>query len=347
LVQLADYPPPALLVPRVPWISYREPETHLDGLTAKLLPLLPRAARLVGVGPFDPPLLARLGRHGFEWKLAGLMENEVRAQPDRYPYLETLQGYLPKLGSGATRFAPADLVVCRYLLEHCQYPASALLALKGLLTPQGKLLIEVPDCRQFLSRVDYSFIWEEHTCYFCQSTLPRLARRAGLRVLDFIRYEGALEDALVFVLENEELAGDSNHSPRGPSALFAAYVEKFAGVRGSWRRRLETLGAEGRKIGLFGVGHQAVMFVNALGLQQYISAAADDQVEKQGYFAPGIAAPITSSAALADDVEVGAWLLAISPGSQVAVRNKFASLLNRGLRMYSIFPESESAEIGT
>jgi SAM-dependent methyltransferase len=347
LVQLAVCPPIEFLVPRVPWLSYREPEAHLDDLTTKLEPLLPRTAHVIGVGPFDPPLLARLERHGLEWKLVGLMENKASAQPGRFPYLETLQGYLASMGSAPARFPPADLVVCRYLLEHCQDPASALLALKRLLAPQGRLLIEVPDCRQFLSRVDYSFIWEEHTCYFCQSTLPRLARRAGLRVLNFIRYEGALEDALVFVLENQELSGDSSDTTRAPSALFAAYVEKFPRVRESWRRRLQTLGAEGRKIALFGVGHQAVMFVNALGLQQYISAAADDQVQKQGYFAPGIAAPITSSAALADDAEVGAWLLAISPQSQAAVRSKFASLLNRGLRMYSIFPESESPEIGT
>jgi SAM-dependent methyltransferase len=339
LVQLALDPPLDFLVPRVPWISYREPDAHLDDLSAKLARLLPQAAHVMGVGPFDSPLLERLGRCGFEWKLVDLMENEPCARPGRYPYLETLQSRLSTLDSEAARFPPADLIVCRYLLEHCHDPVAALLALKRLLAPQGKLLIEVPDCRQFLSRVDYSFIWEEHTCYFCASTLPRLARRAGLRVLDFVRYEGALEDALVFVLENEKFTDDSNDAARAPSALFAAYVEKFAGVRESWRHLLETLGAERHKIALFGVGHQAVMFVNALGLQQYISAAADDQVEKQGYFAPGIAAPITSSAALADDAEVGAWLLAISPRSQVAVRNKFASLLNRGLRMYSIFPE--------
>jgi hypothetical protein len=80
------------------------------------------------------------------------------------------------------------------------------------------------------------------------------------------------------------------------------------------------------------------MFVNALGLADFVTALADDQPEKQSYFAPGMGSAIISSEDLARDAGVGTWLLAISPGAQERVRTKFADLLGRGLGMYSIFP---------
>jgi len=94
---------------------------------------------------------------------------------------------------------------------------------------------------------------------------------------------------------------------------------------------------DGRKIGLLGIGHQAIMFLNALGLQGYISVMADDEPDKQGSFAPGSSSPIVSSAAMASDLEIGVWLLAVSPRAIPAIENKFAAVLARGAKMYTIF----------
>src|SRR5215475_7044512 len=41
LIQLDEAPPIDALVPRLSWIRYREPESHLDGLVGELLALRP------------------------------------------------------------------------------------------------------------------------------------------------------------------------------------------------------------------------------------------------------------------------------------------------------------------
>jgi Methyltransferase domain/C-methyltransferase C-terminal domain/Putative zinc binding domain len=349
LAQLAVYPGADFVVPRVPWIRYREPDAHLDDLAERLFPLLSgRQAKSIGVGPFDAPLLDRLGRKGVASVPLNLMGTLATGHhaPGTYPYLETLQGLLrpAELAAIAAAGTGADVVVCRYLLEHSHDPLATLAGLKHLIGPDGALVIEVPDSEKFLSRADYSFVWEEHICYFSKSTIARLAIQAGYQVSHFFRYDGVLEDALVIVLENSAggTQGGIDDDGRNAAELFSVYQADFPKVRAAWQSKLDAIVRSGRKIGLLGVGHQAIMFLNALGLQEYISLVADDEPDKLSSFAPGIASPIVSSAAMANDSKIGVWLLAVSPRAHPAITRKFADVLARGIQMYSIFAESRN-----
>ena len=344
LVQLVACPPPDFVVPRVPWIRYREPDAHLDDVADRLMPMLSGGqAKSVGVGPFDGPLLERLGRKGVASAPLDLMGPLAAGchAPGTYPYLETLQGLLRpvELAAAAASCGGANVVVCRYLLEHSHDPLATLVGLRQLLGPGGVLVVEVPDSQKFLSRADYSFVWEEHICYFTESTVTRLATQAGYRILHLFRYEGVLEDALVLVLENSEGTAQARTEEIGDreAQLFLSYQANFPKQCAAWQSRLEGFVRDGRKIGLLGIGHQAIMFLNALGLQGYISVMADDEPDKQGSFAPGSSSPIVSSAAMASDLEIGVWLLAVSPRAIPAIGNKFAAVLARGAKMYTIF----------
>jgi hypothetical protein len=356
LVQLGVYPPPDFVVPRVPWIHYREPDKHLDGVANRLLSSLPNEhGRVIGLGPFDPPLLDRLsGRKPMSQVVVDLLDLGLSANcTECYPYLETLQSCLHPAGLAAVaaKYGTANLVVCRYLLEHSHDPRAMLNGIKHLVDSGGRVVIEVPDSDKFLSRCDYSFVWEEHVSYFSEGTLARLAQSAGYDVVDMLRYEGPLEDALIAVLETSSIGlvrdRENIGTVRSPSGLFGRYRANFAGVRDSWHTQLARAAAGGRKVALFGIGHQAVMFLNALGLQKYVSLLVDDESNKQGYFAPGALSPVVSSAALIGDLEVGTCLLAVSPTVENAVKRKLAGLLDRGVQMYSIFadaPGSSTAE---
>src|ERR1700722_12815172 len=161
LVQLAEHAPLEAIVPRIPWLRYREPETHLDDLVTRL----PAVGKVIGLGPFDAPLIDRLmgcGPQRVDRK--GAETGEVDAK-GRYPYLETAQVLLraDNMAQVVREMGSIDLVVLRYLLEHCYDPVASLVAIKQLLPRGGAgLLIEVPDSTKFLRRRDYSFIWEEH-----------------------------------------------------------------------------------------------------------------------------------------------------------------------------------------
>lgn len=342
LIQLRKTPAVDVLTPRLPWIRYREPEGHLDALVEELLALRPNARTAFGTGPFEHPLLSRLAARGVATSSLAI---DIGPTADRYPYLEIWQAGLnvPRLAAKATELGTFDLVSCRYTIEHTPEPIRALEALKQLLNPHGLLLIEVPDSSKFLAARDYCFLWEEHSCYFVEETLSRLAIAAGFQVLSVLRYPGALEDSLIAVLQAAE-APSTRFSRQGASPLFAAYRGQFAMSRERLRTRLaRAVGPAKDRIALFGIGHHAITFVNAFGLGDDIALAVDDDPDKAGFFPPGFRVPVVNSQALLADERIRTCLFAVAPDIQARVHAKLAPLAGRGVEFRSIYAVLEDS----
>jgi hypothetical protein len=336
LVQLAAALPAATLTPRLPWIRYREPEGHLDALVGECLALNPNARTAIGTGPFEQPLLSRLAVRGL---VTGALALESAAMADHYPYLETWQATLNEayLTNKAAQVGTADIVSCRYIIEHSPDPVGALRALKHLLNPEGLLIVEVPDSSKFLAARDYCFLWEEHTCYFIEETLQRLGEAAGYRVVQILRYPGVLEDALIAVLEAAEGLPPANNAV-GPSKLFQTYRDGFASTRKALQTGLEQAAGPGRDgVALFGIGHHAIMFVNAFGLSANIALAVDDDADKAGFFPPGFRVPVVDSGRLLADERIRLCLFAVAPHIEAKVQDKLAPLAARGVKFRSIY----------
>lgn len=349
LVQLSMYPPVEFVRPRVSWIRYNEPATHLDMVVGGVQAMLPpEAASVMGVGPFDGPLLDRLAARGLSRIDLDLSSSLPDAQ-DSYPYLESIQALLRPdvLADLATGQGTADLVTCRYLLEHSHDPVASLQGLRYLAKTDGLVLVEVPDCSKFLAAMDYSFIWEEHLCYFTEETFRACAIRAGYEIASFSRYPGVLEDALVLVLRSSAKKKDNNVAILAgrKSESFLHYRTQFASIRKQYHDALERIVAGGRKVAVFGAGHQSIMFINALGLQRYIDCVIDDAPEKVGYLVPGSEIRIVPSSQLMDDRAIDVCLLGVGPAAVEKIRAKCAAYLNRGGRMYSIFPGAGSGTL--
>ena len=342
LIQLREAPAQELLTPQVPWIRYREPEGHLDALVGELLALRPNAHTALGTGPFEHPLLSRLAARGLDTRALAL---DDRPAAGGYPYLESWQASLndPHLAKIAAGIGTFDIVSCRYIVEHSPEPVAVLNALERLLKPDGLLLIEVPDSSRFLAARDYCFLWEEHSSYFVEDTLRRLAGIAGYRVLALLRYPGALDDALVMVLKA------TDESPRGsavlgPSQLFEAYRDGFAPARDAVRTRLaQAAGPDRNRVALFGIGHHGVMFVNAFGLADCIGLAVDDDPDKAGFFPPGFRVPVVSSQALLANERIRTCLFAVSPQIEDRMREKLAPLAARGVAFHSIYAAADNS----
>jgi hypothetical protein len=336
LIQLREAPPVDAIVPELSWIRYREPEGHLDALVDAVLGFRPRVRTALGAGPFEQPLLSRLAARGITTKALLL---EAAPSEGRYPYLETWQATLntPSFADIAGRKGTFDVVSCRYIIEHSADPVAALGALGHLLAPDGLLLIEVPDSAKFLAARDYCFLWEEHSCYFVEETLRRLAETAGYRILAVLRYPGTLEDALVTVLEVAQSPPPPLQAGGG-SSLFRAYRDGFLPIREALRATLARAAGPGRdRIALFGIGHQAIMFVNAFGIAADIAMAVDDDPDKAGFFPPGLQVPVVSSAQLLQNERIGTCLFAVAPHIQAKVQAKLAPLSGRGVEFRSIF----------
>lgn len=342
LIQLGHSLPVDAVMPRLPWIKYREPEGHLDSVVDRLLSeYCSKAGSSFGVGPFDQPLLCRLEQRGLT-SLALDTRPPQCVENKGFPYLETWQRGLnaENLAQISDARGKADLVSCRYLLEHCHDPLGALRGLRHLVSADGVLLVEVPDSTKFLAARDYSFIWEEHISYFVESTLRLLATRAGYTVLGLHRYPGDLEDALVAALRPSASEGGADVAPArsSQSDLFRFYVSGLQPSKDLVRSSVAGAAGPHRDgIALFGIGHQAVMFVNVFDLSEYVAAAVDDDPNKCRYFPPGFHVPVIPSQTLLQDTRIRTCLFAVAPGIEHKIRDKLAPLVERGVQFRSIF----------
>ena len=93
----------------------------------------------------------------------------------------------------------------------------------------------------------------------------------------------------------------------------------------------------------FGIGHHAIMFVNAFGLADFIALAVDDDPDKAGFFPPGFRVPVVGSQALLADERIRTCLFAVSPQIEDRMRDKLAPLAARGVAFHSIYAAADNS----
>jgi len=340
LVQLIAPMAPAMVKSRFEWLTYNEPEGHLDDLVTRLcrLPGIGRDARIVGLTYKDDTTLARLNRLGY----TNTFRYETRADlalQDPCAGLESVQAALD--ASTASRLAAkhgvADLLLVRHVLEHAHDPAAFLLALSTLVRPGGYLLFEMPDCTKFIKACDYSFIWEEHITYFSSQTLAVFVGGVGIALEKSIVYPHPLEDSLIGIVKNEARMSADRSAPQGLDSLRAdgeIFARRYSELRGRMQSLFGAWRREGKRVAIFGAGHLAAKFVNMYSLHELIECVIDDNPHKQALLMPGSRLSIRGSAALA---EMDLCLLSLNPESERKVLAKNGPFLDRGGEFLSIF----------
>jgi SAM-dependent methyltransferase len=117
-----------------------------------------------------------------------------------------------------------DVIIMNHVLEHVEEPEGLLKALGKLLTPQGKLVIEVPNVRSARARLSYPVFSRHagfddrhrafpiHLWYFTPETMRRLLRNLGFEPLLVTTVGMGLEE---LILRKEEEPSASANSPAG------------------------------------------------------------------------------------------------------------------------------------
>ena len=345
IVQLAEPFPYEMLVPPFDWITYREPEDHLDAVVAKAsgLPGVGPASVVAGISYKDRSTLDRFRRRGFAHVWAIDPRGDLGAT-DPNANIETVHGLLD--ATAATRIAaarrPADVLVVRHIAEHAADPGRFLNALEALLAPGGHLIVEVPDCARNLSLRDYAMPWEEHSLYFTEETLPPLLTGRGFDILGVDRHPYPFEDVLVLYARRGDqgtgiLATDDRVAARSVD-LAAAYAADFPGRTQAIRATLDRLARNG-PIALYGAGHLTCAFVNLHDLASYFAFVVDDTPEKQGLFLPGNGLEIVPRETLARS-DVATCLFGLAPEIEDKVIANNRAFIARGGAFYSIFAAS-------
>lgn len=136
---------------------------------------LPPVGRALDLGCGNGATLRELSQLMPGWSLAG---TEVNL---KYQHtIESIRG-VEKLYARGLDEVPGvfDLVTMIHVLEHIPSPTSALLGVRDKLSPEGLLLVQVPDCR----RNPFDLLVADHSTHFTAETLEGLIRRSGYEVL--------------------------------------------------------------------------------------------------------------------------------------------------------------------
>lgn len=344
LLQLEKPFPSDEVRPRLPWISYQEPEPHLDDVVDRIvrLPGVGKETLIAGLSYKDHSVLDRLERRGYRntWRVS--LEELGVGFPGAG--MESIQSVLqPAMGTALrkSRGAPG-VVVVRHLLEHSNSMGVVLQALKSWGSPESHFVFEVPDSEETIRQLDVSTLWEEHISYFTEFTLDLAFAPHGVELVEITRYPYTLEDCLVAFVANRP-------APRRPIADHAglhaqlSLGENFRNGLAELERRccseLEGICKAGGTAALLGAGHRATTFLNLLRLGGMFSCVIDDDPRKSGLFLPGTGLPILPSSHLAG-AQPSLCLLAVAPDSEPAVLGRNLSYTSSGGRMASIYPRS-------
>lgn len=333
LIQTTQPVPANELRPRVDWITYNEPEGHIEAVADKLAKL-PGVKTFAGITFKDDTLLRRMRERGFNtpWRLDPAVDLGVT---ERGVGAETVQDRLTP--ATARRIAAArgrvDVLLVRHILEHAHRPLEFTEALREFLNPGGYILFEIPDCEKALDFCDYSTLWEEHTLYFTPATYRQAFGQCGFSLVSCDCFPYTLENCLVGIAQ----AGPGTEGPINLKGELER-GHRFAGQVGIQREKFQKrLPA---RTALFGAGHLAATFVNLLGLEKSFEFVVDDNPHKRGLFMPGSRLPIVGSSAL---VERGTKLclmsVAVESEEKVIARNQ--EFLRNGGIFASIFPASK------
>jgi len=345
-LQLLNPAPAALLRSPHSWISYIEPEGHLDSVADEIcsLPGARNDWRVGAVTYKDASTLARLHRRGWTntWQLDPASDLGIT---DGSVDLAIIQDQLTverARAIAATR-GVVDVLLVRHILEHTHRPREFLAALGQMVKPGGVMILECPDSSKAFINREYTVLWEEHLWYFTPELFSRFFANFEMRLLRLLIFPYPVENTLVaFVRPHER---EDNIRAPSPSKLedehgqMLRYAKEFPFQKAAWQ---DWFRSQAGRVATFGAGHSTCAFINVFELGPYIEFVADDHPKKQGLYLPGCATPILPSAKL-NDAGIDWCLMGLSPESESKVLARQQAAVERGVKFLSIFPMSSRA----
>jgi hypothetical protein len=344
VVQMAQPFPFRDLVPSHSWVTYREPETHLDKVVDTVRRLVEPSERTVVAGLTfkDKTSIER-----FRAKVSRIWSVDPAddlGTTDPNANIESVHGLLtPEASSAiARKRGLADVFFARHIFEHTEMPWRFLQAVGNLLAPDGLLVLEVPDCRANLARQDYTMIWEEHTLYLTPDDVPGILSAAGYDCVALEVHPFPFEDVIV-AYARRSAAAESKLQPDAiarNAALARAYGHAFDSWTERYHRLFKRLTHDGRRLAAYGAGHLTCAFVNFHQLAEYFAFVVDDSPQKQGLYLPKCGLPIVPRSELAPD-KVSVCLFGLDPQLEIGIIANNADYLAAGGKFHSIFVDSE------
>jgi hypothetical protein len=202
------------------------------------------------------------------------------------------------------QYGPASAVIGNNVLAHVDDTVGFLSAMRELLGPGGRAILEFPYGGEFLERFEYDTVYHEHLCYFSVTALTHSFRRAGLslRRIDRVPVHGgslrvwaasAAETGTAHAPEVEALA----EAERQKGFTSLEHCEAFASRVGQNREKLLTLlrdlKSQGKIVAGYGAPAKGNTLLNYCGITtDLLPYTVDKNPLKVGTFSPGSRIPV-------------------------------------------------------
>lgn len=222
--------------------------------------------------------------------------------------------------------APAAAVIGNNVLAHVDTPVEFLRAMKQLIRPDGLVIVEVPQLREFIDGLEYDTVYHEHLSYFSVSSLMRVCEEAGLRIVRLERmpvhggtlrvYAAHEERASAFAGKHapEVLALGADERAAGLTSIkrLRRFAEDVRAQREALRTLLGDLRAAGKTVVGYGAPAKGNTLLNYCDIgTDLLPYTVDKSPLKVGLFTPGMHLPVLETATLLerqpDYVLILAW----------------------------------------
>jgi hypothetical protein len=184
---------------------------------------------------------------------------------------------------------PADIIVCRHVIEHIKHPVEFLRTIRAALTssPHAKIFFETP-CVDWILR--HQVIWDffyEHCSIFTESSLTTAFEIAGFTVQNSRRvFEGQYLWIEASPAANSETK-TIDYNPSSIRDMSHAFAAKDDILYKRWKTKIQELVTLG-KVAVWGAGAKGVTFANLIDPDAlFFDCIIDVNPHKQGKFLPG------------------------------------------------------------
>jgi C-methyltransferase C-terminal domain/Methyltransferase domain len=186
---------------------------------------------------------------------------------------------------------PADLIVCRHVLEHFSKPRELITTVRKAVGDRNEVVVyfEVPNGNFILrEQVCWEFIYQ-HCSYFTDKSLVTLFAECGFEARNVQERFGDQFLTIEARAVPDDAPPTSAWDERQPTAALCQAIGSAFGARvASWAKYLEQQRVSGRRVIVWGAGAKAVTFLNIVDpAGSAISHVVDVNPRKTGCFIAG------------------------------------------------------------
>ncbi len=190
---------------------------------------------------------------------------------------------------------PADVVICRHVIEHVQDPISLLHSIRSALisSPKAWVFFETPCVEWILRNQVIRDFFYEHCSLFSVNSLKTMLEITGFKVETVRSMFGGQYLWVEAMLANSNMPTAVARQPSSIPELARQFGLSEITLTEAWKRKVSRLVMRNKRIAIWGAGAKGVTFANLIDpKREMITCVVDLNPQKQGNYVPGTGHPI-------------------------------------------------------